>query len=104
MLNYDFFFSVSLNLNLFYNLVISVQSKSFNFFLKNLIFLSKIYLFFFFGFKQDLLHNKAHIVCKFYLFMYFLFSYLKECKISPTIIQLKHAHFKRLICRYKTDL
>lgn len=46
MLNYDFFFSVSLNLNLFYNLVISVQSKSFNFFLKNLIFLSKIYLFF----------------------------------------------------------
>lgn len=47
MLNYDFFFSVSLNLNLFYNLVISVQSKSFNFFLKNLIFLSKIYLVFF---------------------------------------------------------
>lgn len=47
MLNYDFFFSVSLNLNLFYNLVISVQSKSFNFFFKNLIFLSKIYLFFF---------------------------------------------------------
>lgn len=46
MLNYDFFFSVSLNLNLFYNLVISVQSKSFNFFFKNLIFLSKIYLFF----------------------------------------------------------
>lgn len=47
MLNYEFFFSVSLNLNLFYNLVISVQSKSFNFFLKNLIFLSKMYLFFF---------------------------------------------------------
>lgn len=47
MLNYDFFFSVSLNLNLFYNLVISVQSKSFNFFFKNLIFLSKIYLVFF---------------------------------------------------------
>lgn len=47
MLNYDFFFSVSLNLNLFYNLVISVQSKSFNFFFKNLIFLSKIYLSFF---------------------------------------------------------
>lgn len=45
MLNYDIFFSVSLNLNLFYNLVTSVQSKSFIFFF-NLIFLSKIYLFF----------------------------------------------------------
>lgn len=52
MLNYDFFFSVSLNLNLFYNLVISVQSKSFNFFFKNLIFLSKIYLFFFWALNR----------------------------------------------------
>lgn len=102
MLNYDFFFSVSLNLNLFYNLVISVQSKSFNFFFKNLIFLSKIYLFFFLALNRT--SFIINIVCKFYLFMYFLFSYLKECKISPTIIQLKHAHFKRLICRYKTDL